>query len=139
MNVDHECIIVIKATAMTTQRKLLLWFVNLLCIWICFGRSGRTSLRKSSFWDSCDTQTQLSTKAATWKTTLPGSVDPSPYPLLVLFSLGLDNVPCSVVPFHFLYYYFLFPVLVFFHSLWLVTSLTLGFSVLYDAARPIQV
>lgn len=50
------------------------WLLTIRVSGFVFVRSGRTSLRRSSFWDSCDTQTPLSIKAATWKTTLPGLV-----------------------------------------------------------------
>lgn len=60
-------------------------------------RSGRTSLRKSSFWDSCDTRTPSSIKAATWKTTLPGLVGAFHLSPCVL----LQNIVLSVEPFAF--------------------------------------
>lgn len=66
-----------------------------------FVRSGRTSLRRSSFWDSCDTPTPSSIKAATWKTTLPGLVGAFAHHLVFYFTMFL--VWCSLsftVAFH---------------------------------------
>lgn len=59
-----SCNVTISATTIPPEESLL----NLQCLTMCVsgsGRSGRTSSRRSSFWDSCDTQTRLSTKAAT--------------------------------------------------------------------------
>lgn len=63
------------------------------CVWFVFVRSGRTSLRRSSFWDSCDTPTPSSIKAATWKTTLPGLV--GAFPPYLVFCCTLLFLVCN--------------------------------------------
>lgn len=63
------------------------WLFTIHVSGFVFVRSGRTSLRRSSFWDSCDTQTPSSIKAATWKTTLPGLVGAFSHHLVFYFRM----------------------------------------------------